>query len=156
MFKRNSGKSRKAPRIDTLIGVGTRVLGDVEFTGGLHVDGAIRGDVYSPDDGHGRLTISDSGVIEGSVRVPIVVLNGAVHGDIDAHERVQLGATARVAGNVYYTVIEMAIGAEINGKLIHRSTVSARTSAAAQIPAEDVPLSDHEAHQMLIRSERDS
>ena len=63
--------------------------------------------------------------------VPNVVLNGAVKGDILAHDRVELGATARVTGNVYYALIEMEMGAEINGKLIHepRKGASARQEA---------------------------
>jgi cytoskeletal protein CcmA (bactofilin family) len=63
--------------------------------------------------------------VEGSVAVPNVVLNGTVKGDILAHDRVELGATARVTGNVYYGLIEMGMGAEINGKLIHEAPKAA-------------------------------
>ena len=66
------------------------------------------------------MSVSDSGLIEGSVNVPNVILNGAVTGDIYASARVELGATAKVAGNVHYGLIEMAMGAQINGKLIHQ------------------------------------
>ncbi|MET0656673.1 MAG: polymer-forming cytoskeletal protein, partial [Steroidobacteraceae bacterium] len=114
MFNRNRTKLQ---RIDTLIGAGTRIEGDVHFAGGLHVDGHVRGNVQSSARADDTLSVSDSGVIEGSVAAPHVVLNGAVHGDIWATARVELGATARVSGNVYYGLIEMAIGAEINGKL---------------------------------------
>lgn len=117
MFNRNRTKLQ---RIDTLIGAGTRIEGDVHFAGGLHVDGHVRGNVQSCAKADDTLSISDSGVIEGSVAAPHVVLNGAVQGDIWATARVELGATARVSGNVYYGLIEMAIGAEINGKLVHR------------------------------------
>jgi cytoskeletal protein CcmA (bactofilin family) len=119
MFKRNN-KQPKALQIDTLIGSGTRVVGDVHFKGGLHVDGAIQGNVEAPDDAAATLSVSDSGLIEGSVQVPNVILNGAVTGDIHASSRVELGATAKVAGNVHYGLIEMAMGAQINGKLIHQ------------------------------------
>jgi len=120
MFKRTN-KQPKALQIDTLIGVGTRILGDVYFKGGLHVDGAIQGNVGAQDDGAATLSVSDSGLIEGSVQAPNVILNGAVTGDIHASARVELGATAKVAGNVHYGLIEMAMGAQINGKLIHQS-----------------------------------
>ena len=53
--------------------------------------------------------------------VPHVVLNGTVKGDVRATERVELGPKARVIGNVQYKLIEMSIGAEVNGKLIHES-----------------------------------
>jgi cytoskeletal protein CcmA (bactofilin family) len=116
MFNRAKPKTH---RIDTLIGAGTRIIGDVQFTGGFHVDGHIKGNVDAPPDSGATLSVSDSGVVEGSVAAPNVVLNGAVRGDILAHERVELGATAKVTGNVYYALIEMEMGAEINGKLIH-------------------------------------
>jgi cytoskeletal protein CcmA (bactofilin family) len=114
----NSSKT-KPGHIDTLIGAGTRIIGDVQFTGGLHVDGFVKGNVDAPGESGSMLSISDGGVVEGSVAVPNVILNGKVIGDILAHDRLELGATAKVTGNVYYGLIEMAIGAEINGKLVH-------------------------------------
>jgi cytoskeletal protein CcmA (bactofilin family) len=116
MFKRSKPKPH---RIDTLIGATTRIIGDVQFSGGFHVDGHIKGNVDAPPDSGATLSVSDAGVVEGSVAVPNVILNGTVKGDILAHDRVELGATARVTGNVYYGLIEMEMGAEINGKLIH-------------------------------------
>ena len=116
MFKNSKPKLQ---RIDTLIGAGTRIIGDVQFAGGFHVDGYVMGNVDAPADSDATLSVSDSGVVEGSVAVPNVVLNGTVKGDILAHDRVELGATARVTGNVYYALIEMEMGAEITGKLIH-------------------------------------
>lgn len=116
MFNRSKPKPH---RIDTLIGGGTRIIGDVQFAGGFHVDGHVKGNVDAPADSGATLSVSDSGVVEGSVAVPNVILNGTVKGDILAHERVELGATARVTGNVYYALIEMEMGAEITGKLIH-------------------------------------
>lgn len=124
MFKRQ-GK-RGGERIDTLIGADTVISGDVKFAGGLHVDGQVRGDVVAPADSGSTLSVSDAGRIEGSVNVPNVVLNGAVNGDIVAAERVELGATARVAGNVVYGLIEMAMGARINGKLIHQPALGSQ------------------------------
>lgn len=113
-------KSKPKPqRIDTLIGAGTRIIGDIHFSGGFHVDGHVKGNVDSLPESGSTLSVSDTGVIEGAVAVPNVVLNGTVKGDILAHDRVELGATARVTGNVYYGLIEMEMGAEINGKLIH-------------------------------------
>lgn len=115
-------KSRpKTQRIDTLIGAGTRIIGDVHFSGGLHVDGHVKGNVDAPQDSGSTLSVSDAGIVEGSVAVPNVILNGTVKGDILAQERVELGVTARVSGNVYYGLIEMGMGAEINGKLIHEA-----------------------------------
>jgi cytoskeletal protein CcmA (bactofilin family) len=130
MFKSKS----KPQRIDTLIGAGTRVIGDVHFGGGFHVDGHIKGNIDAPPESGATLSVSDAGVVEGSVAVPNVILNGTVKGDILAHDRVELGATARVTGNVYYGLIEMEMGAEINGKLIHEPRKAAGTAKPAPEP----------------------
>ncbi|HXY95641.1 MAG TPA: polymer-forming cytoskeletal protein [Steroidobacteraceae bacterium] len=114
MFSRDS----RPPHIDTLIGKGVRVEGDIDFLGGMHLDGAIAGNVRSDAAPGSTLSVSESGSIEGSVEVPNVILQGQVRGDIHAAERVVLGATARVEGDVYYGVIEMTLGAQITGKLV--------------------------------------
>src|SRR5476651_2714239 len=118
MFKR---KPNKTVKIDTLIGLKTRINGDVEFAGGFHLDGYINGNVSCDGGADGFLSVSEHGCIEGSVLAPNVLLNGIVKGNIDADNRVELGAKAQVLGNVHYTVIETAVGAQINGKLIHRA-----------------------------------
>jgi len=115
MFGRDS---KQSARIDTLIGKAARVQGDVEFAGGLHLDGRVAGNVRSLGDPGSTISVSEHGSIEGSVDVPNVMLNGTVKGDIHARERVVLGAKARVEGNVHYGVIEMSLGAEIKGKLV--------------------------------------
>ncbi len=135
MFRRKKQAEKGPNRIDTLIGAGTRIIGDVHFSGGLHVDGHVKGNVDAPQGSGATLSVSDAGVIEGSVAVPNVVLNGAVTGDILAHERVELGATARVSGNVYYGLIEMAMGAAINGKLIHEPRKNLPPTLPAEAPA---------------------
>jgi len=122
MFKQ---KQTKNASIDTLIGAKTRINGDVEFTGGLHLDGYINGNVKGDSNQRTFLSVSEHGCVEGSVIAPNVILNGIVKGDIDAADRVELGAKARVLGNVHYTIIETAVGAQINGKLIHRANPAA-------------------------------
>ncbi len=112
-------RKRKTSRIDTLIGQHSEVLGDIKFSGGLHIDGTIRGSVYAESDGKSMLSLSEQGTIEGEVNVPYVVINGVVIGDVHGGEHVELSSKARVTGNVYYNLIEMAIGAEVNGKLVH-------------------------------------
>ena len=114
MFTRDPRQAR----IDTLIGKAARVQGDIEFKGGLHLDGRIVGGVRSDDSLDSTLSVSETGYIEGAVQVPNVVLNGTIRGDIHAIERVVLGATAKVEGNLYYGVIEMTLGAQIIGKLV--------------------------------------
>lgn len=117
-----SGNKRRTTRIDTLIGQQSEVVGDVRFTGGLHIDGAIKGNVIADNDGRSMVSLSDQGTIEGEVNVPYVVINGVVIGDVHGGEHVELSSKARVTGNVYYNLIEMAVGAEVNGKLVHTLT----------------------------------
>ena len=124
MFNRSE---KNSARIDTLIGRSARIQGDVEFSGGLHIDGQVTGNVRVVPGGAASVFVSEHGLIEGSVEAPHVVLNGTVNGDIIATERVVLGAKARVRGNVSYGVIEMALGAEITGRLIPGHAATAQT-----------------------------
>jgi len=112
------GKFR-APKIATVIGMGTEIQGSLHFSGGLHVDGMIKGDVTAEHDGKSALTVSENGNIEGDVRVPNIIINGTIVGDVFASQRVELAAQAKVTGTVYYNLLEMAMGAEVNGQLIH-------------------------------------
>ena len=112
-------KRIRTTKIDTLIGRKTEMLGDVKFAGGLHVDGTVKGNVIAEEDASSVLTLSETGVIEGEVRVPNVVLNGTVTGDVHARQHIELASNARITGSVYYSLIEMAIGAEVNGNLVH-------------------------------------
>jgi cytoskeletal protein CcmA (bactofilin family) len=113
-------KQKRHSIVDTLVGPNTLVNGDLTFAGGCHIDGTVKGSVNAASDSDAALSISEDGTVEGGVNVPYVVLNGIVRGDVVATQRVELGPTARVIGNVYYNLIEMALGAEINGKLVHQ------------------------------------
>ena len=113
-------KSKSATtKVDTIIGQQTRIEGDIHFSGGLHIDGRIKGGVIAETDSGSVLTVSEHGSIEGDVRVPTVILNGQVTGDVRSAERIELAAKARVDGDVYYNLIEMAMGAAVNGGLVH-------------------------------------
>jgi len=116
MWGKNKSNSTK---IETLVGTAMEIHGDLIFSGGLHVDGKIVGNVIAEEDSHSMLILSDQGQIEGEVRVPFVVLNGQVTGDVYASERVELSRHGQVKGNVYYNLLEMAMGAEVNGNLVH-------------------------------------
>jgi cytoskeletal protein CcmA (bactofilin family) len=123
MFSRDT----KQARIDTLIGKASRVHGDLEFAGGLHLDGSIAGNVRANPVEGSSLSISEGGSIEGNVEAWNVMLNGTVRGDIVARGRMVLGSTAQVQGNVYYGVIEMTLGAQIMGKLTRLSEKAVAT-----------------------------
>lgn len=128
-------KPSRTAQIDSLIGQNTEIRGDVIFSGGLHVDGSIKGSVIAEEGEESLLTLSERGTIEGEVKVPNVVVNGTVIGDVHAPGHVELAAQARVHGNVYYSLIEMAMGAEVNGNLVHKS--SNHSPIASDRDAED-------------------
>jgi cytoskeletal protein CcmA (bactofilin family) len=115
MFGR--GSKANTP-IDILIGKSARIRGDVDFSGGLHLDGRVTGSVRADGTPDSMLSVSEDGRIEGSVEAAHVVLNGMVKGDIRASERLVLGPRSRVQGDVYYGIIEAALGAEIQGRLV--------------------------------------
>lgn len=125
-------KERRPTAIHTLIGENTGIEGDLLFTGGCHVDGQVNGNVKADHDPDAYLSVSENGRVQGSVVVPRLALSGTVQGDVVVTEKVELGPTARVDGNVHYNLIEIAAGAEINGQLIHEAdTTAAATPAGA-------------------------
>ena len=118
-MKLGQRRQKKSTKIDSLIGRQTEMIGDVRFTGGLYVDGKVQGNVLAEDESNSFLTLSEHGSIEGEVVVPNVQLNGTVVGDVRAADHIELAANARISGNVYYRLIEIAMGAEVNGNLVH-------------------------------------
>ena len=139
------GRGKKvSTRIDTLLGKAATLNGDLEFSGGLHLDGRVNGNVRSNASDGGALSVSESGFIEGSVEVTNIVMNGTVNGDMHARERLVLGGKARVNGNVHYGVIEMAPGAVITGKLIPLNKGEAASAVATSDSADSPAQSDSE------------
>jgi cytoskeletal protein CcmA (bactofilin family) len=114
-----NNKKMRSSKIETLIGQSLEVNGDVKFSGGLHLDGKIIGNVSSEDSDSSVLVISDTGCIEGDVSVSYAVINGEVIGNVYASEKLELSGRARVTGNVHYNLLEMASGSEVNGKMVH-------------------------------------
>lgn len=118
-MKRSKEKvSKPVETIDTLIGSGTVLQGDLEFTGGLRVDGHIKGHVSAQDSNKGTLVLSESGVIEGDVSVPHVIINGTVNGNISSSGHVELQSNAKITGDIHYKAVEMELGAMLNGNLV--------------------------------------
>lgn len=111
-FDRHAGRT-------TMIAKGTVVSGDVHFEGGLLVEGTIKGNVRAADGTDSLLRLSEAGNIEGEIHVPNVVINGKVTGDVHSSGHVELAAKAAVHGNVHYNLIEMVMGSQVNGALVH-------------------------------------
>jgi cytoskeletal protein CcmA (bactofilin family) len=111
--------SKPQNRIDTLIGADTRVQGDISFTGGLRIDGHVKGNVLAKGDAPCTLVLSENAKIEGKIQVSHVVVNGMVVGPVHASEYVELQPKARVSGDVFYKTLEMHLGAIVEGKMVH-------------------------------------
>ncbi len=109
----------RSSKIETLIGQSLEIRGDVNFSGGLHLDGKIIGNVSSEDDDTSVLILSDTGRVEGDVNVSYAVINGEVVGNVIVSEKLELSGRARITGNVVYNLLEMASGAEVNGEMEH-------------------------------------
>ncbi len=114
------GKKSAPTQIASLIGVGSTVTGDLSFSGGLRIDGTVRGAVRSADGAKaGMLVISETGVVEGEVCVSHVVVAGRIAGPVHASELLELQPKAKVAGDIRYKALEMHHGAVVDGLLIH-------------------------------------
>lgn len=111
--------SKPQGRIDSLIGAGTSVVGDVTFSGGLRVDGEIKGNVRGADGQPATLVISEHARIEGEVSVSHLVINGTVIGSVHSSDFLELQTRARVTGDVEYSTVEMHLGAVVQGRLVH-------------------------------------
>jgi cytoskeletal protein CcmA (bactofilin family) len=137
MFGSEKRGKHSMAAITTLVAEGTTIRGDIEFSGGLHMDGAVEGSI-SAQGAKAVLTLSNKGRVEGEIRAPNAVINGQVKGDIIISERLELAAQARVDGNVYYKVLEMAAGAQLNGKMIYQAEPPRQLSGpGAKVDADD-------------------
>jgi len=117
-----SGRNSKPQnRIDSLIGAGTTVEGNITFNGGLRIDGHVRGNVCAADDKPGTLVLSEQARIEGEVRVSHVVINGTVVGPVHAADYAELQAKANVTGDIYYRTLEMQHGAVVQGRFVYHA-----------------------------------
>lgn len=117
--------------VDTLIGPGVTIRGDLECSGGCYIEGSIYGKVCAAEGSAAVITVAENGHVEGEIRAPVVIINGRMTGDVHAGERVELAAQARVQGNIHYKLVEMAAGAMITGRLIHENTPLASLTAIA-------------------------
>jgi len=118
MFGNKSSKPKN--RIDCLIGAGTVIEGNIIFSGGLRVDGHVRGNVMAVDGKPGTLVLSEQAQIKGEIHVSHVVINGTVVGPVHAAEYVELQTKANVTGDVYYKTLEMQLGAVVQGRLVYQ------------------------------------
>jgi cytoskeletal protein CcmA (bactofilin family) len=122
MFRKKANKPQN--RIDSLIGAGTRIEGNVTFAGGLRVDGEIKGNVVSSGGQPSTLVLSEQARIDGEIHVSHLVVNGAINGPVHSAEFLELQDHCRVKGDVHYNTLEMHLGAVVEGRLVPSSSIT--------------------------------
>lgn len=119
----------------TLIAKGTKLVGDLYFSGDLQVEGEILGNIIAEQNADAKVVIADKGAVTGEIHAPTMVINGVVRGDVHSAKHIELAAKAQVFGNVYYQLIEMVKGSQVNGSLVfneNANTADVKTQALAK------------------------
>ena len=127
-------KGKKEQAI-TLIAPGTKVEGDVHFDNQLFVKGEVRGNVLA-EKPEARLIVSPEGLVAGEIKAPSVVINGRVEGDVYATSRLELATGAQVKGDLFYALIEMQLGAQVEGRLVHTEQPTKEASSVTKLTAQ--------------------
>ncbi|MFV0476876.1 MAG: polymer-forming cytoskeletal protein [Parahaliea sp.] len=116
----------------TLVSRDTEITGDISFSGNLDIEGQVKGNIIAQPGKDALVRVVDKGFVQGEIRAPAIVINGHVEGSVHAGKHLELAAKARVTGDVYYTLVEMAVGAEVNGKLMHVEVTDKVTDKVAR------------------------
>lgn len=150
---KEKGSSFSSSNSTTLISRDTEIVGDIKFGGNLDIEGTVRGNISAADGKDAVVRVVDKGMVEGQIHAPSVIVNGTVMGDVHSSKHLELASKAKVQGNVHYSLVEMAIGAEVNGSLTHSgdSSVKARPAAVddeADDEGDDSPLSTGQVTQL--------
>ncbi len=119
------GRSSKIDKGITLVAANTEIAGDIHFQDQLYINGHVKGNVFADADGGATVVVSEEGTVSGEIRVPNVIINGKVEGNIYAIVHLELAPKAKVKGNVYYKLIEMQLGAMVDGQLVHDEKIGA-------------------------------
>jgi cytoskeletal protein CcmA (bactofilin family) len=134
MFGKKEKKTAFAAGGTTLISKNTEIVGDIHFSGTLMIEGHIKGNVYAVDSENAQVRVLESGKVEGEIRVPTLVINGAVTGNVYSGKHIELAAKTVINGNVHYALIEIVKGAQVNGSLVY-------TTKQAALKPTKVPVS---------------
>ena len=126
--------------IDTLIGVTTEMKGDIAFSGGLRIDGKVKGNITARSDDNSTLVLSENAIVTGDVSVPHMIVNGKIKGNVRSAERLELQPKAEISGDITYKVVEIAAGAQLNGNMIR----AAEKAGVVTLKSVDASRSDSE------------
>ncbi|MBT6592903.1 polymer-forming cytoskeletal protein [Porticoccaceae bacterium] len=135
MFGTNNSNNPNSSGSTTLIAEGTRLTGDIAFSGNLEIEGAVVGNITSSDE-NAKIRILNSGSVTGDIEVANIVINGNTRGDLYASQLIKLAAKAVVQGNVNYKLIEIEKGAEVVGSFVYHQ----KPNNVTQFPADSKEL----------------
>ena len=110
-------KKRKFVAITTLIDKDIVISGDTTYTGGIRVDGKIKGNLKVHGDEGSLLIMGYGSTITGDVEVEKAIINGEINGNVKCHDYLELNTNAIVNGSIEYDIIEVQEGAKITGDL---------------------------------------
>lgn len=96
----------------TIFSTGPELSGDISFRDVVRVNGHIAGSVYSE---RGTLMVDDTARVDANIEVAVAVINGIINGDIVAHQKVEIGSSAKIYGNIWTRSIAIKDGAEFEG-----------------------------------------
>lgn len=122
--KKNKLSANGSDKVETLIGPQVVITGDLQFSGGLYIEGKVLGNVIADGSSDSLLTLAQGGVVEGCIRAPKAVISGRLLGDIESQDRIELTETAHIQGNIHYRLLEITAGATVSGQLIHEQSAS--------------------------------
>ncbi len=124
----------RTDRIDTLISAGTRLEGNLAFSGGLRIDGEVKGNVIAAPGQPSVLVIGEHGRVQGEVRAARMIVCGVVTGSIFASEHLELHPGARVSGELRYAALEVHPGAVLEVALRHEVPAAAAATPGPKAP----------------------
>lgn len=128
-----SAKTNNTIDFDTVISARTEIVGDITIKGAIQIDGVLKGNLIAEQGSKASVRISDKGSVVGKISAPNIIINGEVNGDIHAYEYIELAKKARITGDVYYSSMEMVLGAQVNGQLLHNVDMKKVTSDASMV-----------------------
>ena len=125
-------RSESMERIETVIGPGTTVNGDLMLIDSVRIDGKVIGDIQASQSNRATVAIGPTGEVMGHISAFRVIVAGKVEGNIAALERVELSHDCLVQGDISYSSINVQHGARLQGLVIQKLPQAASAGNAEQ------------------------
>ena len=113
-------KPNKSLTVDSLIGENIKIIGKIEGSGNLRIDGIIEGDV----DYNGSITLGETGKVKGNIICEDIVIAGKINGNVIAKDKLTLLPTGNLTGDMEVENLVIHEKANFDGKCKMVSTPS--------------------------------